>query len=88
MKMPDPMPYSTNCNVSGCWSENVKARIEQTPVANNYVTEGVPTSNIETDITSSNNPTINQNPNLNPVNNISDDVYNPMSGLGDISEFG
>ena len=43
LEMPDPMPYSTNCNVSGCWAESNSTNINSTPVANNYVTEGTPT---------------------------------------------
>ncbi len=47
LEMPDPMPYSTNCNVSGCWGQKMQAATTgQTPIANNYVTEGVPTGNI------------------------------------------
>ena len=42
LEMPDPMPYSTNCNVSGLWGEEPKmaTQVEVTPVENNYVTEG------------------------------------------------
>ncbi len=51
LEMPDPMPYSTNCNVSGCWSTSRSSNnTGAMPVNNNYVTEGVPTSNIETEI--------------------------------------
>ena len=90
LAMPDPMPYSTNCNVSGCWSEELKPRINPMPIQNNYVTEGVPTSNLEVSITASNNissvsntSTSQSNTNIN-----SSEEFNPMSGIGDISNFG
>ena len=86
LKMPDPMPYSTNCNVSGCWQEQ-DSPIYQTKeerVANNYVTEGTSTSTLQEDIKIEDqtiNPTslINQNSNEN---------FDPMSGMSDISKFG
>ena len=85
LEMPDPMPYSTNCNVSACWEENtnVSPQIASNPIANNYVTEGVATEQIENDISSSN-----ESINSNPVNNNGNENFNPMSGLGDISRFG
>ena len=94
LQMPDPMPYSTNCNVSGCWSEELKPRINPEPIQNNYVTEGVPTSNLEADINTSNDinkneGTINRNqidPEQSNLN--TNDGFNPMSGIGDISNFG
>jgi len=52
LEMPNPMPYSTNCNVSGCWGENSNStKIEGMPVSNNYVTEGVSTDRLANDIT-------------------------------------
>ena len=90
LAMPNPMPYSTNCNVSGCWSEELKSRINPTPIQNNYVTEGVPTSNLEADINSSNNisnvSSVTTNQSNTSIN--SNDEFNPMSGIGDISNFG
>ncbi len=90
LAMPNPMPYSTNCNVSGCWSEELKPSINPMPIQNNYVTEGVPTSNLEVSITASNNissvsntSTSQSNTNIN-----SSEEFNPMSGIGDISNFG
>ena len=60
------------------------------PIQNNYVTEGVPTSNLEVSITASNNissvsntSTSQSNTNIN-----SSEEFNPMSGIGDISNFG
>ena len=52
LEMPDPMPYSTNCNVSACWEEEPSSapKITPEPVSNNYVTEGVATEAIESDI--------------------------------------
>ena len=100
LKMPDPMPYSTNCNVSACWEEEPTntPRIAPEPVSNNYVTEGVPTNNLENQIeaqdsqthidTEENKPKTfkeMQNPNSNPTTN---DDFDPMSALGDISKFG
>ncbi len=90
LAMPNPMPYSTNCNVSGCWSEELKPSINPMPIQNNYVTEGVPPSNLEVSITASNNissvsntSTSQSNTNIN-----SSEEFNPMSGIGDISNFG
>ena len=92
LKMPDPMPYSTNCNVSACWEEEPtnNPRISPEPVSNNYVTEGVSTSSLETQISAENAPiedtfNINVNPNQTPTKN---EDFDPMSGLGDISKFG
>lgn len=88
LEMPDPMPYSTNCNVSACWEEEPTSapRISPEPVANNYVTEGVQTNNLQSDMTASTNP-VNQ---PNSYQNIATDNtdFNPMSGMGDISKFG
>ena len=48
LEMPDPMPYSTNCNVSACWEEKPNSlQNNTTPITNNYVTEGMQTSNLE-----------------------------------------
>ena len=91
LEMPDPMPYSTNCNVSACWEEDPSSapRITPEPVANNYVTEGVATDAIESDIAASNDtPAVNEPVNPNPVNNGANEDFDPMSGLGDISKFG
>ena len=56
LEMPDPMPYSTNCNVSACWEEEPNSiQNNTTPVANNYVTEGVQTSNLEGQMNAQNN---------------------------------
>ena len=91
LEMPDPMPYSTNCNVSACWEEDPSSapRITPEPVANNYVTEGVATDVIESDIAASNDTaTVNEPVNSTPTNNGANEDFNPMSGLGDISKFG
>ena len=91
LEMPDPMPYSTNCNVSACWEEEPSSapKITPEPVSNNYVTEGVATDAIESDIAGGNDtPIINEPINPNPVNNGANEDFNPMSGLGDISKFG
>ena len=91
LEMPDPMPYSTNCNVSACWEEEPSSapRITPEPVANNYVTEGVATEAIESDIAEDNDtPIVNEPINPNPVNNGANEDFNPMSGLGNISKFG
>ena len=91
LAMPDPMPYSTNCNVSGCWSEELKPRINPTPIQNNYVTEGVPTNNLEADINASNdnnNNITNQSIEQANASTDSNEEFNPMSGIGDISNFG
>lgn len=51
LEMPNPMPYSTNCNVSGCWGENSNnTKIEGMPINNNYVTEGVSTNQLASDM--------------------------------------
>ena len=42
LEMPNPMPYSTNCNVSGCWEESNDTRINSTPLYN--TTEGISTN--------------------------------------------
>lgn len=88
LEMPDPMPYSTNCNVSACWEEEPSSapRISPEPVANNYVTEGVNTNNLQSDISSSTNAVNQPNPYQNTTNDNTD--FNPMSGMGDISKFG
>lgn len=88
LEMPDPMPYSTNCNVSACWEEEPSSapRISPEPVANNYVTEGVQTNNLQSDISSSTNAVNQPNPYQNTTNDNTD--FNPMSGMGDISKFG
>ena len=91
LEMPDPMPYSTNCNVSACWEEEPSSapKITPEPVSNNYVTEGVATDAIESDIAEGNDtPIVNEPINPNPVNNGANEDFNPMSGLGDISKFG
>ena len=91
LEMPDPMPYSTNCNVSACWEEEPSSapKITPEPVSNNYVTEGVATEAIESDIAEDNDtPIVNEPVNPNPVNNGANEDFNPMSGLGDISKFG
>ena len=91
LEMPDPMPYSTNCNVSACWEEEPSSapKITPEPVSNNYVTEGVATEAIESDIAEGNDtPIVNEPINPNPVNNGANEDFDPMSGLGDISKFG
>ena len=91
LEMPDPMPYSTNCNVSACWEEEPSSapKITPEPVSNNYVTEGVATDAIESDIAEDNDtPIVNEPINPNPVNNGANEDFDPMSGLGDISKFG
>ncbi len=91
LEMPDPMPYSTNCNVSACWEEEPSSapKITPEPVSNNYVTEGVATEAIESDIAEDNDtPIVNEPINPNPVNNGANEDFDPMSGLGDISKFG
>ena len=91
LEMPDPMPYSTNCNVSACWEEEPSSapKITPEPVSNNYVTEGVATEAIKSDIAEDNDtPIVNEPINPNPVNNGANEDFNPMSGLGDISKFG
>ena len=50
LDMPNPMPYSTNCNVSGCWGESNDTRNNQMPINNNYVTEGVSTEQLANNI--------------------------------------
>ena len=91
LEMPDPMPYSTNCNVSACWEEEPSSapKITPEPVSNNYVTEGVATEAIESDIAEDNaTATVNEPVNSTPTNNGANEDFNPMSGLGDISKFG
>ena len=91
LEMPDPMPYSTNCNVSACWEEEPSSapKITPEPVSNNYVTEGVATEAIESDIAEGNDTaTVNEPVNSTPTNNGANEDFNPMSGLGDISKFG
>ena len=91
LEMPDPMPYSTNCNVSACWEEEPSSapKITPEPISNNYVTEGVATEAIESDIAEDNDtPIVNEPINPNPVNNGANEDFDPMSGLGDISKFG
>ena len=86
LEMPNPMPYSTNCNVSSCWEEEPTAspQISQDPIANNYVNEGISTDNIKEQVNARENKTINiANNSYNQ-----DDDFNPMSGMGDISKFG
>jgi len=39
LDMPDPMPYSTNCNVSSCWSSTSSTRSSSTPLNNNYASD-------------------------------------------------
>ena len=91
LEMPDPMPYSTNCNVSACWEEepSTSPRIIPEPVANNYVTEGVATDAIASDMEGPNDAmTVNESVNSTPINNGTNEDFDPMSGLGDISKFG
>ena len=84
LEMPDPMPYSTNCNVSACWEEEPTSapRISPEPIANNYVTEGVQTNNLQSDMTASTNPVSQPNSYQNTATNNTD--FNPMSGMGNI----
>ena len=92
LEMPDPMPYSTNCNVSACWEEEPSSapRISPEPVANNYVTEGVPTSNLEEQMNSEDKENINDTSSniKNTLNQKEEEEFNPMAGMGDISKFG
>ncbi len=72
LEMPDPMPYSTNCNVSGCWVNTQNSvQNDSMRVANNYVTEGVPTGELQADISTSN-----------------DNDFNTFSSMEDASSFG
>lgn len=92
LEMPDPMPYSTNCNVSGCWVETPKnsLEIETAPISNNYVTEGVPTSSLGESINASNEINNNFDAATNQKNFFNQDDesdFNPMGGIGDISSF-
>ena len=84
LEMPDPMSYSTNCNVSACWEEESTSapRISPEPIANNYVTEGVQTNNLQSDMTASTNPVSQPNSYQNTATNNTD--FNPMSGMGNI----
>lgn len=98
LDMPDPMPYSTNCNVSGCWVQNKNHSTQNnaTPIENNYasspssaseanlVTEGVSTTELREDFIAQDIPAHNSPATPNPNN----DDFNPMGGLGDISNFG
>lgn len=81
LEMPDPMPYSTNCNVSGLWGEEPKmaTQVEVTPVENNYVTEGVATNALEESMQAD---TIFNGDNTS--NSGADAEFNPMSGMGEI----
>lgn len=86
LKMPDPMPYSTNCNVSGCWGQEISARVNPKPVANNYVTENVATPDLKDSLMVSDENEV-------PVESSSmpkeeEEEFNPMGGMGDISNFG
>jgi len=72
LEMPDPMPYSTNCNVSGCWVNTQNSvQNDSMRVANNYVTEGVPTGELQADISTSN-----------------DNDFNTFSSMEDASSLG
>ncbi len=51
MAMPDPPPYSSNCNVKNCWTKDIPS---EAPINNNPTINPNPQVNI--------NPTINQNP--------------------------
>ncbi len=89
LKMPDPMPYSTNCNVSACWEEEIvdTPNMDIEPVANNYVTEGVATEQIKEDIIKSEEDMKDTTTNeIKPtaINN----EFDPMASMGDISKFG
>lgn len=92
LEMPDPMPYSTNCNVSGCWVETPKSsiEIEPAPISNNYVTEGVATGNLEESINASNEISNNfdiATDQKSFFNQNDESDFNPMGGIGDISSF-
>lgn len=82
LEMPDPMPYSTNCNVSACWEEvpSNSATIAPEPISNNYKTEGISTNDLENKISSSPQEGFN--------NSSNNEDFEPMSGMGDISKFG
>lgn len=101
LEMPDPMPYSTNCDVSSCWEQDpsLAPKITATPVANNYVTEGVATSTLteqmagqadseganQTEEVVSKTFKEMQNPGTDTSTN---EDFNPMDALGDISKYG
>ena len=51
MAMPDPPPYSSNCNVKNCWTKDIPSEV---PINNNPTINPNPQVNI--------NPTINQYP--------------------------
>ncbi len=81
LQMPDPMPYSTNCNVSACWEEepNSNSTTSSEPVANNYVTEGVPTSNLEEQMSNANS--ISEEVPINNNEQTNNEDFDPMAGL-------
>ena len=81
LQMPDPMPYSTNCNVSACWEEepNSNSPTSSEPVANNYETEGVPTSNLEEQMSNANS--ISEEVPINNNEQTNNEDFDPMAGL-------
>ncbi len=81
LEMPDPMPYSTNCNVSGCWGESNDTRKRAQPITNQYVTENVSSHELQQDIKTSFESQSHQS-----INGLNQE-FNPMSGIGDISSF-
>ncbi len=82
LEMPNPMPYSTNCNVSRCWEEENNF-LQETKITNNRVLEVETNSGLGMEQVD-NNSYNNENDNM-----VKDeDEVNPMAGMGDISRFG
>lgn len=87
LDMPDPMPYSTNCNVSGCWGENksINTSSNANPISNNYSNSSI--NNLNANHVTEGVSTIDLMSDLNKTDSHNED-FNPMGGIGDISNFG
>lgn len=87
LDMPDPMPYSTNCNVSGCWGENnsINTSSNTDPISNNYSNSSI--NNLNANHVTEGVSTIDLMSDLNKTDSHNED-FNPMGGIGDISNFG
>lgn len=87
LDMPDPMPYSTNCNVSGCWGENksINTSSNADPISNNYSNSSI--NNLNANHVTEGVSTIDLMSDLNKTDSHNED-FNPMGGIGDISNFG
>ena len=75
MQMPDPMPFSSNCDVSNCWKQStVPDQQGLAPLTNELNTpSGVNVSNLNNEVVHNTNKEV-----YNNINNELEQLYNPI----------